>query len=53
MSAGGITIEDDVLVAANANEQMEQREQNQACLSYDEIPELSLPTHSLCLAVPY
>ena len=47
MSAVGITIEDDVLVAANANELMEQREQNQACLSYDEIPELSLPTRSL------
>ena len=47
MSAGGITIEDDVLVAANANELMEQREQNQACLSYAEIPEQSLPTRSL------
>ena len=47
MSAVGITIEDDVLVAANANELMEQREQNQACLSYAEIPEQSLPTRSL------
>ena len=47
MSAGGITIEDDVLVAANANELMEQREQNQTCLSYAEIPELSSPTRSL------
>ena len=47
MSAGGITIEDDVLVAANANELMEQREQNQACLSYAEIPEQSSPTRSL------
>ena len=47
MSAGGITIEDDVLVAANTNELMEQREQNQACLSYAEIPEQSLPTRSL------
>ena len=47
MSAGGITIEDDVLVAANANELMEQREQNQGCLSYAEIPELSSPTRSL------
>ena len=47
MSAGGITIQDDVLVAANTNELMEQREQNQACLSYAEIPEQSLPTRSL------
>ena len=47
MSAGGITIQDDVLLAANANELMEQREQNQACLSYAEIPEQSLPTRSL------
>ena len=47
MSAVGITIEDDVLVAANANELMEQREQNQACLSYAEIPEQSSPTRSL------
>ena len=47
MSAGGITIEDDVLLAANANELMEQREQNQTCLSYVEIPEQSLPTRSL------
>ena len=47
MSAGGITIEDDVLLAANADELMEQREQNQACLSYAEIPEQSLPTRSL------
>ena len=47
MSAGGITIQDDVLLAANADELMEQREQNQACLSYAEIPEQSLPTRSL------
>ena len=47
MSAVGITIEDDVLVAANADELMEQREQNQACLSYAEIPEQSSPTRSL------
>ena len=47
MSAGGITIQDDVLLAANADELMEQREQNQACLSYAEIPELSSPTRSL------
>lgn len=47
MSAGGITIEDDVLLAANADKLMEQREQNQACLSYAEIPEQSLPTRSL------
>ena len=47
MSAGGITIEDDVLVAANTNELMEQREQNQAYLSYAEIPEQSSPTRSL------
>ena len=47
MSAVGITIEDDVLLAANANELMEQREQNQTCLSYAEIPEQSLPTRSL------
>ena len=47
MSVGGITIEDDVLLAANADKLMEQREQNQACLSYAEIPELSSPTRSL------
>ena len=47
MSAGGITIQDDVLLAANANELMEQREQNQGCLSYAVIPEQSLPTRSL------
>ena len=47
MSVGGITIEDDVLLAANADKLMEQREQNQACLSYAEIPEQSLPTRSL------
>ena len=47
MSAGGITIQDDVLLAANADELMELREQNQACLSYAEIPEQSLPTRSL------
>lgn len=47
MSAGGITIQDDVLLAANVDELMEQREQNQAYLSYAEIPELSSPTRSL------
>ena len=47
MSAGGITIQDDVLLAAHADELMEQREQKQACLSYAEIPEQSLPNRSL------
>ena len=47
MSAVGITLEDDVLLAANTDELMEQREQDQACLSYAEIPEQSLPTRSL------